>query len=122
MRIPVREHPPIRSQDRLAWLSFETSKHPLFRSRAQNAMMRKMYPPEEINTGSERSDKKLIGMKTKLQFDAKKMFELWHQLLNRLFGVRDNDKIIRIADVILRAQLSLHILIKLVHVDIDEKL
>lgn len=81
-----------------------------------------MHPTEEINARRDGANRDFIRMKLKDQAIAEKTRDVRQKRLKQRTVVRQKYKIICIANVVPRLKLMLRELIKLVHVDVHEKL
>lgn len=85
-------------------------------------MVRKVYPAEEINAGSDSCDEKLVGVEFQAQASTQECRNCRNEFLKPCAVVRENHKIVGVPDIVLHLEVVLHELIKFIHVDIDEKL
>jgi len=121
-RISVLEHSGIRSDSLFSRMVFHTAEHPSFTRGSHDTMIWEMNPSEEINAGSEAFDENLVGMEREPEVAAEEHADLWNQFLKTCFILRENSKIIGIAQVAFQPQGLLHKLIEFIQVYVYEKL
>lgn len=85
-------------------------------------MIRKMHPTQEVYTTCDRLDKAFVWMQRELKMCFEKIIHLQKQSSYDITIVRTYDKVIGISDVVFDFKIMLDVLIKLVHVDIDQEL
>lgn len=85
-------------------------------------MVRKMHPAEKVHAGGNGFYEDLARMQGQFQSLTQKPLQKQKQAPQFRLVMRENDKIIRIADVVRNFEFVLHELVKLVHVDVHEKL
>lgn len=85
-------------------------------------MVGKMHPTQVVHPGCDRSDGDLVWMHRKFKFPPQKVLHMCECQFQVRAVMREDDKIISIADVIFRLELVLHKLVKLVHVYVHEEL
>jgi hypothetical protein len=85
-------------------------------------MARKVHPAEEIDTRSERFDKAFVRMKVELQFLFQEQSHIWDCSLEVVSVRVEDDEVVGVAEVVLCFECVLHVLVKFVHINIDEKL
>lgn len=96
--------------------------HSLLGSFTQGTVVRKRNIAEKINTTLVFTCCDFTWMQLKHQLIAQKTLYFWNHIFQKILIVRNNHKIVGVADIVFYFQLTLHKLIKLIHVDIGKQL
>lgn len=89
---------------------------------ANLAMVRKVHPPEEINTGGVGLDGYLVRMQHESEAVLQECFQLREKIHEKVSVFGKNDEVVGVADIMTYTKFLLHIAIKFVHIDIHQEL
>ena len=84
--------------------------------------MREMHPTEKVYTRGNSLDEDLVRVHLEFQFPVEKYFHLQQYRFELGFVLRENNKVIGIADIFLRFECVFHKLVEFVQVDIGKEL
>jgi len=101
---------------------FDATEHTSLTTRPQHAMVYEMYPAKKIYARGERLYRNLVRMQREPQLIQQKIAYVQEHLLKFIPISRKEHKIVRIPHIRFRLERMLHELVKLVHIDIYEKL
>ena len=85
-------------------------------------MVWKVCPSNKVHAGSHCFDGHLIGMELETKTKLKECTYLQKHCFQLLLVVRENHKVISVADIVFGFDLMLHKLVELVHIDVDQQL
>lgn len=85
-------------------------------------MVWEVHPSEKVHARSHRFNKHLVRVKFETKAKFKESTYLQESCFQLLFIIRKNHKVISIADIVFGSYLMLHKLVKLIHIDVYQKL
>ena len=122
MRVSVAKQSQIGGMRRTICVLRDCSHQPFLCRVPQHAMIREVHPSQKIHAGCDSGDRDLLGMKFEMQAFAKELSgQVEHREKIRSV-MREDDKVIGVADVLRCFEKMFGELVERIHVDVGEQL